>query len=77
MSESAIDHQQLKGAAWDIVDEAIAAYDDWMLDDDYDATGALRRIIERMRERRGLYRAPSASESTSPPVIANDQHTGE
>ena len=49
---SFIDHQQRRGAAWDIIAEAIETYDHWMLDDDYDATSKLRQIIERMRKRR-------------------------
>lgn len=35
----------------DIIIEAIATYDDWMLDDDYDANLVLTRIIQKMRER--------------------------
>lgn len=35
----------------DIILEAINAYDDWMLDDDYDAGPVLTRIINRMRDR--------------------------
>lgn len=46
---------QLCGAGWDIVHEAIDAYDSWMADDDYDANRVLRAIIERMRFRRSLY----------------------
>lgn len=56
---SSIDFQQQRGAGWDIVDEAIATYDDWMLDDDYDFHVILRQIINRMRERRDLYRSPT------------------
>lgn len=55
MLVSSIDFQQRRGAAWDIIDEAILAYDEWMLDDDYDAVSVLRRIIEKMRERRTSY----------------------
>lgn len=53
MSEhtSSVDYQQRRGVAWDIIDEAIADYDSWMLDDDYDATTVLRRIITRMKDR--------------------------
>ena len=49
---SSIDYHQRRGMLQDIIDEAIAAYDQFMLDDDYDAQGALDRIIQRMRERR-------------------------
>lgn len=53
---TSIDFQQRRGAAWDIIDEALAEYDGWMLDDDYEAMPVLRRIMERMRERRKLHR---------------------
>lgn len=53
---SVIDFQQRRGVAWDIIDEAILAYDNWMLDDDYDAQRKLNLIITKMRERRDLYR---------------------
>lgn len=49
---SSVDFQQQRGAAWDIIDEALLAYQGFMLDDDYDAQAALDRIMERMRERR-------------------------
>lgn len=52
---SSIEHQQQRGVAWDIIEEAIAEYDGWMLDDDYDAHTKLKQIIARMRERRNLY----------------------
>ena len=52
---SYVDFQQKRGVAWDIIDEAITAFDDWMLDDDYDADSKLKSIIERMRERRAMY----------------------
>lgn len=52
---SSIDHQQQRGASWDIIDEAIETYDQWMLDDDYDSMAILRQVIEKMRERRRLY----------------------
>jgi hypothetical protein len=54
--KTSIDYQQQRGAGWDVVDEAIAAYDEWMLDDDYDAVGKLAEIMLRMRARRDLYR---------------------
>lgn len=55
MTEQWIDHQQKRGAGWDVVDEAIAAYDEWMDDDDYDALNILESIIDRMKERRDQY----------------------
>ena len=50
-AESSIDFHQLRGRSHDIIQEAITTYDEWMLDDDYEATPVLRKIIERMRER--------------------------
>jgi hypothetical protein len=52
-AESSIDFHQLRGRSHDIIQEAITTYDEWMLDDDYEATPVLRKIIERMRERIG------------------------
>jgi hypothetical protein len=51
---SSIDYHQKRGMAMDIIDEAIATYASYMLDDDYDAQGCLDKIIKRMRERREL-----------------------
>ena len=56
--ENSIEHQQQRGAGWDVVDEALATYDEWMLDDDFEPYNILRKIVERMRERRDLYRSP-------------------
>lgn len=61
MSSSSIDQHQRDGVAWDIIAEAIEAYNEWMMDDDYDATGCLRRIIGKMEERRSLYRNGASS----------------
>lgn len=47
-----IDWQQRRGQALDAIDEAIAAYDGFMLDDDFDYQGCLDKIIARLRERR-------------------------
>lgn len=55
--ESSIDYHQQRGIALDIIDEAIATYDDWMLDDDYEPYTALRKIIAKMRDRRSLLAA--------------------
>lgn len=49
---SSIDHQQQRGMALDIIDEALADWQAWCLDDDYDAQGCLNRIMNRMCERR-------------------------
>lgn len=59
-----IAYLQQRGVAWDIIAEAIDAYDRWMLDDDYDATSKLRDIIETMRRRRARYadRDPQVSD---------------
>jgi len=57
----------------DIVDEAIAAYEQWGLDDDYDAQGALDKIIGRMRERRKLYGGDVLSPCTlNPNPVGSD-----
>lgn len=61
--------QQDRGAAWDIIDQAISDYDGWMLDDDYDAMPKLHEIIKRMRERKALYR----EESTHPHASGCDK----
>jgi hypothetical protein len=52
---SSVDFYQRRGVAWDIIDEALAEYDGYMLDDDFDAQGCLDRIMKRMRERRNAY----------------------
>lgn len=56
------------GAMEDIILQALADYDGYMLDDDYDAQGALDRIIRKMRERLSLYRPDehTAALSASP-----------
>lgn len=54
-AESYAEYQQRRGAFGDIVDEALATYAGWLADDDYDASGALARIMGRMAQRRGLY----------------------
>ena len=57
MSISAVDHQQQRGAGWDVVDEALSTYDEWMLDDDYEFAEILHKIVNRMRKRRDAYSA--------------------
>jgi len=52
---SSIEYQQQRGVAWDIIEQAINTYDQWMLDDDYHAHRVLKEIIEQMRSRRALY----------------------
>jgi hypothetical protein len=54
-AQSSIDHQQRRGVAWDIIAEALESYREFMLDDDYDAQGALDRIIKRMQERSAVH----------------------
>jgi hypothetical protein len=49
--------QQQRGVAWDTIDWVIEEYRCFMLDDDYDAQGALDRIVGRLREVRALYSA--------------------
>lgn len=60
---SSAEYHQMRGAAWDIIDEAIITYDRWMLDDDYDAS-KLHEIMKRMKERRALYHGGSDGQST-------------
>lgn len=52
MTDNFADYQQRRGAALDIIDEAIESYRSYMFDDDYDAQGALDRIMSRMKKRR-------------------------
>jgi hypothetical protein len=61
-----IDFQQKRGALADIIDEALAAHAQWLLDDDYDAQGAMQRIMDRMRERRDLYLSPNQPAAIEP-----------
>lgn len=49
---SSIDYQQQRGRAWDIIDDALSAYQGFMLDDDYDAQSTLDKIMEKMHARR-------------------------
>lgn len=60
MSEpvSTSDYKQRQGVAWDIIDEALNSYHEFMLDDDYDYRAAFYKIMERMKRRRELYAPP-------------------
>lgn len=58
-AKSSIDFHQQRGIALDIIDEALNAYDGWMLDDDYDATTTLHKIMKRMRERVAALNPPN------------------
>jgi uncharacterized coiled-coil protein SlyX len=53
-----------RGRYYDIIVEALVDYDEWMYDDDYDATTVLNRIMKRMRER---------LEMSDPPARAADR----
>jgi hypothetical protein len=46
-----IDGIRERGRYYDIIVEALVDYDEWMSDDNYDATTVLNRIMKRMRER--------------------------
>jgi hypothetical protein len=61
--QTAVEHLQFRGRHYDIIQEAIAAYDEYMLDDDYDAQGALDKIIKKMRERVSMSDAPGSEVS--------------
>jgi len=50
-----------RGRHADIILEALATYDEWMLDDDYDAFRILSQIIRRMRERLEMSEHPAVS----------------
>ncbi|WP_143279261.1 hypothetical protein [Bradyrhizobium ottawaense] len=67
--EAAQGHLQSRGRHYDIIREAIAAYDEYMLDDDYDAQGALDKIIKKMRERLDMAAAPAAPVEPCPYAI--------
>ena len=56
---SSTEYQQRRGAAWDIIDEALNSYREFMLDDDFDSQSALDKIMARIDERRSLYRPAS------------------
>ena len=58
---SMIDQKQRQSVAWDIIDEALNSYREFMLDDDYNAQAALNRIMERMKQRCKLYADTSAA----------------
>lgn len=53
------DWQQRRGVLADIVDEALASYEAWMAEDDYNATDALHKIMDHMRQRAASYAKPA------------------
>ena len=59
---SGADHHQRQGVALDIIDEALNSYREFMLDDDFEAMSALRKIMERMSERRNTLRVGAAND---------------
>lgn len=61
--KTSIEYQQQRGAGWDVVDEALANYDSWMEDDDYDGMAKLHEIVKRMRERRDLYTSEQSQDA--------------
>lgn len=56
---SHVDFMQRRGAGWDVVVEAIQAYNSFYTDDDYDYRRALDDIVGRMKERYKLYHPPT------------------
>ena len=72
---SSIDHRQQEGVAWDIIDEAIGSFDEWMKDDDFDAMRVLHEIVGRMRERMALYRDRPAQIRPCPVCNSIGTHT--
>lgn len=47
--------QQRRGRLPDLIEEAIAIYDGFMLDDDYDVYGCLDKIITKLKSARDFY----------------------
>jgi hypothetical protein len=47
--------QQRRGRLPDLIEEAIAIYDGWMADDDYDARRCLDRVIAKLKTARDFY----------------------
>ena len=80
--QSSAEYHQQRGAAWDIIDEAILSYRNFMMDDDYEPYQALEKIIGKLIERRNLYHTeqldvPKRPSSASPPEQpAADPGTG-
>jgi len=56
-----------RGRYYDIIIEALVDYDGWMLDDDYEATPVLNRIMKRMRERLEMSDPPHTGSSAQAP----------
>lgn len=61
---SSIDQKQREGVAWDIIAEAINGYHAFMLYREGDPQEELNLIVERMEQRRNLYRSGSAMAQT-------------
>jgi hypothetical protein len=59
--ESYAEFQQRRGRLPDLIEEAIAIYDNFMLDDDYDAQGCLERIMVKLKSARVFYDQGGAS----------------
>jgi hypothetical protein len=57
-----------RGRYYDIIVEALVDYDGWMLDDDYDATPVLNRIMKRMRERLEMSDPPQPATAAQGPT---------
>jgi hypothetical protein len=62
------EHLQQRGRHYDIIQQAIASYDEWMKDDDYDATRKFRETIDRMRERVSMTGAPDVAQCAWQPI---------
>jgi hypothetical protein len=73
--QSSVEMHQQRGRHFDIIQEAISTYDEWMLDDCYDATTKLNQIIEQMRKRLEFSAAPEPSAVAQQPVAEKQKRT--
>lgn len=63
--------QQKRGRAADLIDWAVNEYDEWMLDDHYDARSILDGIIGRFREYRAESVPPPPSDTRNNVLLRN------
>lgn len=55
--ETYAEFQQRRGRLPDLIEGAIAIFDNWMADDDYDARGCLDQVIDKLKAARDFYDA--------------------
>lgn len=68
-ANSSVEYHQIRGAAWDIIDEAIETYLEWMGDDDYDSMAVLKKIMNKMIERKTFYDASVSARDAAQQVL--------